>query len=160
MKKKELTPQQVIACQLWLARKQNKMTLDDIAKEVGVTRRTLYTWSQSDEWKQFAHETTISVAREHLPEVMDNLISQAKTSKNAKIIELFLRTVGVLGQDTMKVEVNNNGVEERSNESKLAEIAQLKRLLGQDVEEVKQPTKEELKRKEYEEIKRMLNDMH
>jgi AcrR family transcriptional regulator len=163
MAKKELDTRQMEACNLWLARKENKMTLEAIATQVGVSRRTLYEWTKLDAWKEYAKEATISVAKEHLPQVMSNLIRLATTSSSSKPIELFLRVVGVLGADTMKVEVNNTE-QDRSMEAIEADIERLRRQLEEADNIVEFPVTKKLTDKERQELeieywKRQLADM-
>lgn len=153
----EMTIQQVEACNLYISRKHTGMSLDDIGQAVGTTRRTIYTWSTLPQWKQYAQEQTVEVAKQHLEDVLANLVKLATKSTNVKAIQLYLEVCQIIRKDEATVIVN---VDDRSNEFINADIQRLKQQLGQpiDVTPIQQPTKQDLQNLEIELLKQQLKE--
>ena len=129
MDKTTLDERQTIAAQLWAARRHNKLTEDQIAEQLGISRRTLFTWKQLPAWKTYVSDMVREVAQEHRGEVIDALITQCKKG-NVRAITVFLQYTGDLKNEPSVV-VNNEA--DRSNEALEADIAKLKADLGMDV---------------------------
>lgn len=126
---KELSPQQMEAAILWLARKQSGMTLEQIAEQVGVHRRTIWRWSQTDEWRRFCRDKAVEMVEESVGDVLDVLTKRAIEAKNPKFVQLWLQVVGLLNHDAVKVEFNTS--DQRSNETIRREIEELRELLDE-----------------------------
>jgi hypothetical protein len=131
------------------------MTMDDIGNAVGVSRRTVFTWSQLPQFKQYVQDMTVEVTKQHLEDVLANLVKLATKSTNVKAIALFLQVCQVIGKDEPTVIVN---VDDRSNEFINADIQRLKQQLGQpiDVTPTKQMTKQDLQNLEIEALAEQL----
>lgn len=128
---KELTPEQVMAAELYMARKSNGMSVEDVAAQIGVSRRTIYRWLQLPEFKRYCREKAVEVAEESLGRVLDVLTQKALEAKNAKFVELYLKVCGVLNGEMVKVDVNAvTDDDPRSNEAIEAEIEEMKRQLA------------------------------
>lgn len=126
--KEELSPEMIKACNLYLARKQNGMSLEDIAKAVGITRRTLYAWRNKPAWRKYYKEQAVRMAEDHIGDVLEVVYKKACEGRNPRWSELYLRTVSVLNGEAVKVEVNNNQPD-RSSEAIEREIQELKKML-------------------------------
>lgn len=162
MANKQLTIQQQMGADLWIARGHgaNRMTMQQIAEEVGVSRRTLYDWTKLPAWEEYCSERSKEVMKDNVPEIMNNLIRLATTSSSVKAIELALRVAGVYNpSDKVQLDVTNMEQEDRSTEAKRREIEELRRMLGYEVvkaPEQAQITKQEQQRAEIEALKRNL----
>lgn len=126
--KEELSPEMIKACNLYLARKQNGMSLEEIAEAVGVTRRTLYAYRQKPAWRTYQREQAVRIAEDSLPDVLDTVHKKAVEGRNPKWAEIYLKTVGVLNGEGVRVEVNNTQ-DKRDDASIEASIEELKKLL-------------------------------
>jgi hypothetical protein len=135
---KPLDERQMLAANLWLTRQHTGMTEDMIAKEVGVSRRALYDWKQLSAWSAYVQDAQVSVAKQHLSEVLQNLVKMATKSSNVRAVQLYLQVCNVIGSNEPTVVVNND---DRSTQAVEAEIALLKKQLGieDNVEPQKQP---------------------
>ncbi|MCZ8512416.1 phBC6A51 family helix-turn-helix protein [Paenibacillus filicis] len=87
-----------------------KMTYDTIAKECGVSQRTLFNWRTNDpDFIEARDEFTESVADEHLAKIYNSIIEQAVKKQNMKAAELFLKSRGKLKDNThITADVNTN----------------------------------------------------
>lgn len=127
---KELTPEQMMTAELYIARKSNGMSVDDVAARIGVSRRTIYRWLELPEFKKYMREKAVQVAEESLGRVLDVLTIKALEAKNAKFVELYLKVCGVLNGEMVKVNVNAvTDDDPRSDQAIEAEIEELKRQL-------------------------------
>lgn len=117
------------ACTLYLARKQNGMSLEDIAQAVGITRRTLYAWRNKPAWRAYQREQAVRIAEDSLPDVLDTVHKKAVEGRNPKWAEIYLKTVGVLNGEGVRVEVTNNTQDNRTNEAIERQIEELKKML-------------------------------
>lgn len=126
----ELTADQIMACQMYLTRKQTGMTMADIAREAGVSVRTLQRWKNTEEWKEYQRQKAIEIAEESLGDVLDVLARRALEGRNAKFMELYLKVGGILG-DQAAVKVDLNTADPRSNEAIEQDIEELKRQLAE-----------------------------
>lgn len=124
-----LTNQQMEAVNLYLSRKANGMTVEQVAEGVGVTRRTLLRWRSLPAWQVYESEQAMTHARSHLSDVMTVLVEKA-LGGHPKAIELYLKAVHVLGNDAKPV-VAQPEDDPRSTESMEAELAELQRMLDE-----------------------------
>lgn len=128
---KELTTEQMLAAELYMTRKSNGLSVEDVAVQIGVSRRTIYRWLEMPEFKRYCREKAVQVAEESLGRVLDALTLKALEAKNAKFVELYLKVCGVLNGEMVRVDVNAATDDDaRSNQAIESEIEELKRQLG------------------------------
>lgn len=130
--KKELTPEMEKAAVLWMTKRSNGMTDEDIARECNITRRTLYRWRQFPQWKEFCREYARESLADATSEILETLKRRAAEGKNPKWTQLWAQITGLLGSESVRVEVSAG--DERSNAALEAELAELRELLGIDDE--------------------------
>jgi hypothetical protein len=66
---------------------------------------------------------------ESVGDVLNVLTKRAIEAKNPRFVQLWLQVVGLIGQDSVKVEVTAG--DERSNEAVARDIEELRRLLSE-----------------------------
>jgi len=119
---KRLTSEQYLAIR-YLAKPNNGgKTLGEIAKECGVTERTLYTWRQDP---VFERERVAEMRRnvlDRVPEINDAMIDAAIVEKNAAAAKLIYQQLGML---TDKVEVETN------QKADVPDLDELKRMVAE-----------------------------
>lgn len=123
---KRLETHHLIAIHYLAQPRHGGKTMEEIAKECGVTRQTLYNWMRDP---LFDRELKREMARQslnRLPEVLESMADAAVEDRNAAAAKLVLQVHGML---TDKLEV------EQKQTEKVPDIEELKReIAGLDEE--------------------------
>lgn len=122
-----LSPEQQKSIALLVTRDVNKLTMQEIADEVGVSTRTLQRWRHNDVYSDELVKQSEEIQRAFLAETyvqLRALVSGNTTAENnrLKAIELVLKNQGRL-KDVQEQTVR---VEERSFEDLLQELDEIK----------------------------------
>lgn len=111
---KRLDSTMVRACELMAMKDINGMSNDDIAKELGINRATLYRWRQKPEFNDKLTEITEEFQRSFLTDAyaeLRKIMMYGKAHEKLKAIELLLKNQGRLKEvkeTTTKVEQDLN----------------------------------------------------
>ena len=82
------------------------MTHEQIAKEVGVDRATIFRWKKDDDFNEEVKRQIMRNTIDRLPEVMASIPDHIINDGNAAMLRTLLQAHGML---TDKVEVENKG---------------------------------------------------
>lgn len=119
---KRLTTEQYLAIHYLAQINNGGKTLAEIAKECGVTERTLYNWRQDP---LFERERIAEMKRnllDKIPDINNAMIDAAVTEKNAAAAKLIYQQLGLL---TEKVEVEAN------QKTEVPDLEELKRMVAE-----------------------------
>lgn len=111
---KRIDSTMVRACELMAMKDINGMSNDDIAKELGINRATLYRWRQRPEFNDKLTEITEEFQRSFLTDAyaeLRKIMMYGKSHEKLKAIELLLKNQGRLKdvkETTAKVETELN----------------------------------------------------
>ncbi|MTV50796.1 hypothetical protein GJ688_17840 [Heliobacillus mobilis] len=126
-----LTEPQRRAAEILANNDVHKMTLLQIAHEVGVSERTVCRWKQEPDFIEYQNEVAELTMRNFLVEAYNGLksiVRSGQSEKNKlKAIELVMKNQGRL-TEVQKVEAKIE--DSRSNEAIEAEIDSLKKMLA------------------------------
>lgn len=129
----KLNPAQRKAAELFATNDLNCYRVEDIAKAVNVSIRTVYRWKLDEDFLAYQNEVADIAMEDFLAETYGVLkgIVRAGRSDHAKLkgVELVLKNRGKL-TDVQKVEATVE--DKRSNKAIEAEIEQLRKELGLD----------------------------
>lgn len=129
----KLTPAQRKAAELFATNDLNCYRVEDIAKAVNVSVRTVYRWKLDGDFLAYQNEVADIAMEDFLAETYNTLknIIRVGRSDHAKLkgVELVLKNRGKL-TEVQKVEATVE--DKRSNEAIEAEIEQLRKELGLD----------------------------
>lgn len=127
MKKENgLTEVQLKTIDLLISRKTSGLTIEEVANEASVSRRTITRWKQTPEFMAEMKRRSVELLSEAVPFVLEVLTHKALEG-NTKSLELFLKTAGLLRTE---VDVTARQViDERSNEYLESELNELKEQL-------------------------------
>lgn len=114
MSKTGLTLVQKKCAELLVMKDINKMSVEEIAKEVGVNRATIFRWKQNREFNDYMNNMADEFQRSFLPDAFSELrkiMAYGKSHEKLKAIELVLKNQGKLKDQTdinatVKQEVN------------------------------------------------------
>lgn len=119
---KRLEAHHLIAIHYLAQPRRGGKTMEEIAKECGVDRRTLYKWLRDP---LFERELKKEIARQsmnRLPEVLESMADAAVEDRNAAAAKLVLQVHGML---TDKLEV------EQKQTENVPDIEELKRMVAE-----------------------------
>lgn len=120
-RKATLDASKIKAMDLIIMKDVNKMSNDDIAKELGINRATLYRWKQDKAFNDELIKRADEFNRAFLTEAfckLRGLLNKGNPYQQLKAIELYLKTQGRLKESTevtAKVETSSNNVEDILN---------------------------------------------
>lgn len=123
MSSRRLSEKQIAAIEILSRPNRGGMTYDQIAKEVGVARSTLFEWKKQDYFNEALKKEIVRKTQDRLPEVFDSIIDNIIETGNAAAFRTLLQTHGML---TDKVEVNQNNADSTKIDDIKAEIERLK----------------------------------
>lgn len=123
MSSRRLSEKQIAAIEILSRPNRGGMTYDQIAKEVGVARSTLFEWKKQDYFNEALKKEIVRKTQDRLPEVFDSIIDNIIETGNAAAFRTLLQTHGML---TDKVEVNQNNADTTKVDDIKAEIERLK----------------------------------
>lgn len=123
MAKKVLRPDQMQAIALMVGKDYNGLTIGEIAKQVGVSRGTIYEWKKNDAFTEELVKQAEAMQRAYIAETyaeLRGIIGNKAVADNNRIkaIEVYLKNQGRL-KDVQEQTIT---VEERSLDDMLAEL--------------------------------------
>lgn len=124
MAKRRLNEKQMAAIAILAQPKRAGMTYDEIAKEVGVARSTLFEWKKQDVFIQALKEEIVRNTLDRLPEVLDSIPDHIIRDGNAALLRILMQAHGLL---TEKVEVESKGTESADLDAMRAEIERFRK---------------------------------
>lgn len=93
---KRLNTEHYIAIK-WLAMpKRGGLTMEEVAKECGVARSTLYEWKKDPLFDRELNAEIVREGKSRLPEVIQNMYAVAAETENAAMAKLVLQLNGML----------------------------------------------------------------
>lgn len=110
---KELTPAQIMACQFYLTRNENGMSLEDIAKQVGIHVRTLQRWKQTEAWKYY-QEQRDPINMTQLNSTSCNIIAEQERQKLLQENQELKALFNTLDDDLRNYETKVKTLEEEN----------------------------------------------
>ncbi|MCC2250379.1 helix-turn-helix domain-containing protein [Virgibacillus sp. AGTR] len=128
---KKLTDKQIAAIAIISQPKRAGMTYEQIADEVGVTPRTLYTWRNEERFNKALKNKIMNDTIDRLPEVMASVPDHIIDQGNAAMLRTLLQAHGLL---TEKHEVTSANNDSRDIDEMKAELAEFKSRRGENVE--------------------------
>ncbi|MBC9786559.1 helix-turn-helix domain-containing protein [Heliobacterium chlorum] len=127
-----VAPEQAKAAELFVGNElDGRLTIAEIAEQVGVSARTIYRWKQDPEFLAYQNYLADMVMEDFLTEAyvrLRGLVRADNEKTQLKALELLLKNRGKL---TDVKEVSATVEDTRNNESLADEIAELKRMLGE-----------------------------
>lgn len=92
----------------------NKMSMNQIAEEIGVNRSTIFRWKQNKEFNDYLNALADEFQRSYLADAfgeLRNIMKNGRTHEKLKAVELILKNQGKLKDNTevtatFKQEVN------------------------------------------------------
>lgn len=105
MVKRKLSDKQYAAIAILAQPKRAGLTLEQVAKEVGVSRQSLNNWRNDDGFNDELKRTIMRSTIDRLPEVMQSVPDHIINDGNAAMFRTLLQAQGLL---TEKVEVETS----------------------------------------------------
>jgi len=131
--KNKLTPTQRKAAMMMVLKdlsdlEEDKKTNEEIAQELGITRRTLQNWLNKPEFLRYMDELAMEFIQGKMAQVSKQLFKLINAKQpSIKAIDLYFRLLGKL-QDKYEFTVKKDGVEKPSIDVD-HELSELKKLL-------------------------------
>lgn len=127
--------EQIEAARMFAMRETGeKITIEEIAKKVGVTERTIYRWKEDPEFIELCNHLSDMVMDQFLSELYGHLRKQVR-SGSVRAMELALKRMGKLidrREVSSDVNVKVKGIEDKSIEELEAEAKAMEaELLGE-----------------------------
>lgn len=130
MSSRRLSEKQIAAIEILSRPKRGGMTYEQIAKEVGVAKSTLFEWKKQDYFNEALKKEIVRKTQDRLPEVFDSIIDNIIETGNAAAFRTLLQAHGML---TDKVDVNHNNPDSTKIDEIKAEIERLKQRKKSDL---------------------------
>lgn len=105
---KRLNTEHYIAIKLLAMPQRGGKTMDEVAKEAGCARSTLYEWKKDPLFDRELNKEIVREGKSRLPEVIANMYAVAAETENAAMAKLVLQLNGML---TDRVEVSTGKAE-------------------------------------------------
>lgn len=122
MAKRKLNEKQWAAVTILSQPKRAGLTYEQVAKEVGVAKSTLFEWKKQDEFNDAIKDEVVRNTTDRLPEVFDSIIDNIIETGNAAAFRTVVQLHGML---TEKVEVDGK-VDTADLAAMRAEIARIR----------------------------------
>ncbi|CAM3638942.1 phBC6A51 family helix-turn-helix protein [Mesobacillus zeae] len=106
MAKRILNEKQWAAITILSQPKRAGMTYEEVAKEVGVAKSTLFEWKKLDEFNDAIKNAVVRNTTDRLPDMFDSMIDNIIETGNAAAFRTVVQLHGML---TEKVEVASKG---------------------------------------------------
>lgn len=119
----KLNEKQYAAITLLSVPKRGGLTYEQIADQVGVSRRTLQEWRKSDEFTSELKNEIVRNTLDSLPEIMESIPRHIIDSGNAALFRTLLQAHGLL---TERVELDTKGSSAGDVEAMRAKIEELR----------------------------------
>lgn len=101
-----MNEKQIAAIAIMSQPNKGGMTYDEIAKEVGVARSTIFEWKKQDDFYNALKSEIVRNTGDRLPEVFSSMIDNIVETGNAAAFRTLVQMHGLL---TEKVELNTKG---------------------------------------------------
>jgi AcrR family transcriptional regulator len=127
----KFSSEQLAAARL-LTDPETRMTNAEIAKEVGISERTLYRWREKEDYAELLETLSDRIMKTFISEV-DKAVMKSVKSGSVKAMELAYKRSGKLvdkREVTSDVDVTVNGVGDKTNEELMAELAEMEKKAG------------------------------
>lgn len=98
-----LNEKQIAAIAIMSQPNRGGLTYDEVAKEVGVARSTIFEWKKQDDFHNALKAEIVRNTSDRLPEVFSSMIDNIVETGNAAAFRTLVQMHGLL---TEKVEVN------------------------------------------------------
>lgn len=98
-----MNEKQIAAISIMSQPNKGGMTYDEIAKEVGVARSTIFEWKKQDDFYNALKSEIVRNTGDRLPEVFSSMIDNIVETGNAAAFRTLVQMHGLL---TEKVELN------------------------------------------------------
>ncbi|WP_232696165.1 phBC6A51 family helix-turn-helix protein [Brevibacillus daliensis] len=119
---KRLSAEQYLAIGYLAQPKRAGMTMEEVANECGVARKTIYEWKKLPHFDaELKRQIQLSVS-DRVPDVIDAMVRTSVSEGNAAAAKLILQVAGML---TDKVEV------ETKSATEIPDIDELKRMVAE-----------------------------
>lgn len=105
---KRIETHHAIAIQYLAQPKRGGLTMEEIAKEAGVSRRAVYDWLKDPLFDRELKKEIVRQTTARLPEVMESLTDAVLADHNAAAAKLLLQVNGML-TDKVEVETKVSG---------------------------------------------------
>ena len=102
----KLSEKQIAAIAILAQPNRGGLTYDQVAKEVGVARSTIFEWKKQDDFYNALKSEIVRNTSDRLPEVFSSMIDNIVETGNAAAFRTLVQMHGLL---TEKVEVNTKG---------------------------------------------------
>lgn len=119
----KLNEKQYAAITLLSVPKRGGLTYEQIADQVGVSRRTLQEWRKSDDFTTELKNEIVRNTLDSLPEIMESIPRHIIDSGNAALFRTLLQAHGLL---TERVELDTKGSSAGDVEAMRAKIEELR----------------------------------
>lgn len=129
MAKKHLSEKQIAAIEFLSLPKRGGMTYEEIAKEVGVAKSTLFEWKKQDDFNEVLKAEVVRKTTDRLPEMFDAMLTNIIETGNAAAFRTIVQMHGML---TDKVEIDTKGSSTADIESMKADIERMRRARESD----------------------------
>lgn len=102
-----LSEKQIAAIAI-LSQPKRTMTYEQIAKEVGVAKSTLFEWKKQEAFDKALNREIVRVTKDRLPDVFDSIIDNIQQTGNAAAFRTLIQAHGML-TDKIEIESKSNG---------------------------------------------------
>jgi predicted transcriptional regulator len=119
----KLNEKQYAAISILTLPKRGGKTYEEIAEEVGVTRKTLHEWRKDERFNKELKDQIMRNTLDRLPEIMESLPDHIINSGNAAMLRTLLQAHGML---TDKVELETKGSSSTDLDVMKAEIERMR----------------------------------
>ena len=127
MSKRRLNEKQIAAIEFLSLPQRGGMTYAQIAEQVGVSERQLYTWRQDEDFMDAVVKRTIRKAAEYLPDIMASVPKHIIEDGNAAMLRTYMQSIGAL---TEKLEIDSKDSSAEDVDKMRAEIDKFRRQNG------------------------------
>lgn len=117
-----LKPEQYEAIAYLNQPKRSRLTVEEIAERVGVSRKTIFNWKRDPAFDFELKRSIVARTQDKLPEAMDAIADAVIEDRNAAMAKILLEAHGML---TQKSEVNvrdSKAIDKDALEKRLAAI--------------------------------------
>lgn len=105
-----------------LAQPKRKLTYEQIAKEVGVAKSTLFEWKKQEAFENALNREIVRVTKDRLPDMFDSMIDNVISSGNAAGFRTIIQAHGML-TDKIEIDAKSDG---KTTDDIRAEIERLR----------------------------------
>jgi transposase len=108
--KAKLNEKQIAAIEFLSLPKRGGMTYEEIAKEVGVAKSTLFEWKKQDAFNDALKTEIVRKTTDRLPEMFDSMLTNIIETGNAAAFRTIVQLHGML-TDKIEVDTKSSAVD-------------------------------------------------